>query len=256
MSAGVLVAALVTMHVGRYLLAAGGAWLFFWGWRANPWTAARRLQPVDFTRADVRRELSNSLRTALVFGVVFGLVSAGRPVVPLTHGALEFTAWLLALLVLHDTYFYWSHRLAHHPRVFGWLHAVHHQSRTPSPFAALSFSVLDALVQVAWAVPLVRFASIPSVVWLAFSFVAIGINVLGHCGVEPFPRAWLEHPVFKWLNFATMHDQHHQRVNGNFGLYSSAWDRWMGTLLPRASPGVSSRPAVGGAPAAPGPTRT
>lgn len=230
-----MMAALVTLHAVRYLLAAGGAWLFFWSWKSNPWTKAKRLQPIDFTRGDVVREVWTSLRSALVFGTLFGVVYAGLPIVKLEQkgvgAVLEFSAWLLFLLVVHDTYFYWAHRLAHHPRVYGWLHSVHHQSRNPSPFAALSFGTLDAVVQVVWAVPIVRFVPVPSLVWLVFSFLAIGINVMGHCGVEPWPVSWQRHPVLKWLNFATMHNQHHLQVRGNYGLYSSAWDRWMGTLL-------------------------
>lgn len=254
-----LVAMFVTLHVGRYLLTAGAAWAFLWGWKANPFTAARRIQTTGPSAGDVRREVLASLRTGVLFGVLFGLLSVGLPVVPLrasgVGAALEFGAWLLALLVVHDTYFYWSHRLAHHPAVFGWLHALHHRSRTPTPFAALAFGVADALLQVLWAVPLVRWVPVPSAVWVAFSFVAIGINVLGHCGVEPFPPRWRTHPVFKWLNFATMHDLHHQQVHGNFGLYSSAWDRWMGTVLPLPEP-VREPPAPAAARAAPGPSGT
>lgn len=237
-----MMVALVTLHATRYLLAAGAAWLFFWTWRGNPMTRARRLQHVDFTRDDVRRELLTSLRTAVIFGTLFGVVYAGLPVVKLeARGAgavLEFSAWLAALLLVHDTYFYWAHRLAHHPRVFRFLHGLHHQSRNPSPFAALSFGALDAVVQVAWAIPIVRFVPVPSLVWLVFSFLAIGINVIGHCGVEPYPLSWQRHPVLKWLNFATMHNQHHVVVRGNYGLYSSAWDRWMGTLLPSEAAAV------------------
>lgn len=239
-----MMGALITLHALRYLLAASLAWGFFWSWKGNPWTKAKRLQAVDFTRADVQRELLTSLRTAAIFGALFGFVYAGLPLVKLRHegllAALEFSAWLLFLMLVHDTYFYWSHRLAHHPRVFGWLHELHHRSRNPSPWAALSFGALDAVVQVVWAVPLVRWVPVPSLVWLVFSFVAIGINVIGHCGVEPYPRSWLHHPVLKWLNFATMHNQHHLVVRGNYGLYFSAWDRWMGTLLPATSHGVAS----------------
>jgi sterol desaturase/sphingolipid hydroxylase (fatty acid hydroxylase superfamily) len=43
-------------------------------------------------------------------------------------------------LFLHDTYFYWLHRLMHHPRLFRLVHLVHHQSTNPSPFAAYAFS--------------------------------------------------------------------------------------------------------------------
>lgn len=233
---------LVGLHFGRYLLAAGGAWLFFFAWKRNPFTATRRLQPGPFLSADLRRELLASALTALLFGAFFGLVYGGTTPVPLraagASAALEFCLWLGLILLVHDTYFYWSHRLLHHPAVFQRAHALHHRSRNPSPFAALAFHPFEALAQVVWAVPLSLVLPIPSAVWFAFSFVAIFINVLGHCGVEPYPLHWQQHPVLKWLNFSTLHNRHHQDFHGNYGLYSSFWDRVMGTLLPSRTGGA------------------
>lgn len=228
-----LMGLLVLMHLGRYALMAGGAWVVFWKWKGNPLTATRRLQHKDFLAADLRREVIASLQTAVLFGVLFGFVFAGQPARPLTHGglrgALEFSAWLTLVLVVHDTYFYWSHRFAHHPRVFRWVHRLHHESRNPSPFAALAFQPTEALLQVVWAIPLGQLLPIPSSVWLAFAFVAMFINVLGHCGVELYPRGWKTHWLFGWLNSATMHDQHHLQLNRNYGLYFTFWDRVMKT---------------------------
>lgn len=228
-----LIFVLIALHFGRYLASAGAAWLFFFTWKQNPLTAARRLQPAPFRREDLRRELLASAVTAVLFGTLFGLVFGGtqpRPLVSTGPGALlEFSSWLALVVVLHDTFFYWSHRLLHVPAVFRVAHALHHRSTNPSPFAALAFHPLEALVQVAWAVPLSFLLPIPSVVWLAFSFLAIFINVLGHCGVEPFPPAWQRHPVLGWLNYPTMHNRHHVKLDAHFGLYFSAWDRLMGT---------------------------
>jgi sterol desaturase/sphingolipid hydroxylase (fatty acid hydroxylase superfamily) len=228
-----LIAVLIALHVGRYLVMAGGAWLVLWKWKGNPVTRARRLQPADFTSADLRRELGWSLISAVSFGVFFGLLYGGQTPRPLVHhgfaGALEFSGWLLLVLVVHDTWFYWSHRLTHHPALFRHVHRLHHRSRNPSPFAALAFHPLDALVQIIWAVPLGLLAPIPSSVWLAFAFVAMFINVLGHCGVELYPRGWAKHPVLGWLNSTTAHDQHHLRLDANFGLYFTFWDRLCGT---------------------------
>ncbi|MEW5742767.1 MAG: sterol desaturase family protein [Myxococcota bacterium] len=229
----VLALVLIAVHLGRYLLFAGGAWLAFWAWN-NPFTARRRLQHVPFTRKDVTREVGFSVATAVLFGAFFALVFRGQGPVPLQHtGALrvlEFLGWLAFLIAVHDTYFYWSHRLLHHPRVFPLVHALHHQSKNPSPFAALAFHPLEALAQVVWAVPLALWLPIPSAPWFAFAFAAMLVNVLGHCGVEPYPASWQRHPVMKWLNFATFHNGHHLHVGGNYGLYFSVWDRWMGTL--------------------------
>jgi sterol desaturase/sphingolipid hydroxylase (fatty acid hydroxylase superfamily) len=68
-------------------------------------------------------------------------------------------------------------------------------------------------------------------VWLVFSFVAMFINVLGHCNVELYPRSWATHPVMGWLNSSTMHNQHHLHLDRNFGLYFTFWDRLMNTRL-------------------------
>lgn len=234
-----LMAVLIALHLGRYLVMAGGAWAVFWKWKGNPLTARRRIQAKAFEAVDLRRELFASVQTALIFGALFGLVFAGQAPRPLTHvgwrGALEFFAWLAFVLVVHDTYFYWSHRLAHHPRLFRRVHALHHQSRNPSPFAALAFQPAEALLQVAWAVPLGLALPVPSSVWLAFSFVAMFINVLGHCNVELYPRGWATHPVLQWLNSSTAHNRHHLELHRNFGLYFTLWDRLMGTAAPLTS---------------------
>jgi Delta7-sterol 5-desaturase len=228
-----LVFMLIGLHFGRYLLSAGGAWLFFFGWKKNPITASRRLQAAPFQRSDLRRELLASAVTAVLFGTLFGVVFGGQQPTPLAHSGawavLEFFAWLALILVLHDTWFYWSHRLLHHRLVFPRVHALHHRSTNPSPFAALAFHPLEAVMQVIWAVPLSLLVPIPSAVWLAFSFLAIFVNVLGHCGVEPYPLSWQTHPALKWLNFATMHNRHHVKLGSCFGLYFSFWDRVMNT---------------------------
>lgn len=231
-----LIAVLIVLHVGRYLVMAGGAWLVLWKWKANPVTRARRLQAADFTRADLTREFGWSLISAVSFGVFFGVVYRGQTPRPLVHhgitGALEFLAWLAVVLIIHDTWFYWSHRLTHHRLLFRHVHRLHHLSRNPSPFAALAFHPVDALVQIIWAVPLGLWAPIPSSVWLTFAFVAMFINVLGHCGVELYPRWWAKHAVLGWLNSTTAHDQHHLRLDRNFGLYFTFWDRVCGTSVP------------------------
>src|SRR3546814_3982259 len=57
---------------------------------------------------------------------------------------------IVLYLVLHDGWFYWTHRLLHRPRLFRIAHAVHHASRPPTAWAAMSFhpweSVTGAIV--------------------------------------------------------------------------------------------------------------
>ncbi|PZR07162.1 MAG: sterol desaturase [Archangium gephyra] len=224
------VVALMVMHAARYVVMAGGAYLFFWRWRGNPLTAKGRTQRRAFERADLWREFRWSMLTCVVFGVMFGVAFTGQAPKPLTHSGfaavLEFFGWLAVVLIIHDTFFYWSHRLLHHPLLFARVHAVHHRSHTPSPFSALAFHPLEAMLQGVWALPLFLLP-IPTVVWLAFAVAAITINVVGHCGVEVVPQRL--RASLPWLNYTTNHDAHHAHVRGNYGLYFSLWDRVMGT---------------------------
>ena len=58
--------------------------------------------------------------------------------------------WILifpVMLIMHDTYFYFTHRMMHHPRSFNFFHLVHHKSTNPSPWAAFSFNPSEAVVE-------------------------------------------------------------------------------------------------------------
>src|SRR5262249_10016213 len=137
-------------------------------------------------------------------------------------------AGLPLLLVLHDAWFYWVHRLMHLRPFFRHFHGLHHRSRTPTPWAAYAFAPGEALLMSLF-VPLVTMA-IPVHVLVLFVFLAIMIvrNAMGHSGIEFHPRWWIDSPLDA-LTTVTHHDLHHQRIGGNYGLYFTWWDRWMGT---------------------------
>jgi sterol desaturase/sphingolipid hydroxylase (fatty acid hydroxylase superfamily) len=67
-----------------------------------------------------------------------------------------------------------------------------------------------------------------------FLFMAFMIirNVMGHAGVELFPRALADSRGFGWINATTHHDLHHSSFHHNYGLYFTWWDRLMGTEHP------------------------
>ncbi len=45
-------------------------------------------------------------------------------------------------------------------------------------------------------------------------------------------RGALTHPLLRAITTVTNHDMHHSRLTGNYGLYFTWWDRWMGTGHP------------------------
>lgn len=219
----------------RYAIVAGLAWLLAYVVFKQRWWL-HKIVP-HFPRADeVRREIGWSLVTALIYGVV------GTATFQLAHhgwtqlykkvdsrGAVWFWCSIVIAIFVHDAYFYWTHRLMHHPKLFHWFHLVHHRSTNPSPWTAYSFGPLEAVVQ-AGIFPLLA-VMMPLHVWAFMSFMLwqITFNVLGHVGYEFFPHWMLNSWFGKVLNTPTHHVQHHERIRGNYGIYFNIWDRLMGT---------------------------
>ncbi|MFN7117668.1 MAG: sterol desaturase family protein [Saprospiraceae bacterium] len=187
----------------------------------------------------ILHEIQHSAYTALVFALmgvgIYFLKSAGYT--QLYNDINEFGWFYLVgsfffLTFLHDTYFYWTHRLMHHPKIFPLLHKVHHISNNPTPFAALSFHPLEAIVEIGIVPVAVLFIPFHPLILLLFATWSLFFNVMGHLGYELFPQGFVHHPILKWLNTSTHHNMHHSRSNCNYGLYYNFWDTVMGTNAP------------------------
>ena len=138
-----------TTEMVRYLFGAAGVALLYWLLRR--WTAPRRIQQRAATLADRRRELRLSVQTIAIFGVVdllaFALITYG--VVKIAHGfdPVVFTLQRIALVILHDAYFYWMHRGLHLRAMFRRAHSAHHLSRTPTSWAAYAFAPIESVFE-------------------------------------------------------------------------------------------------------------
>ena len=134
-------------------------------------------------------------------------------------------------MILHDTWFYWTHRAMHLPGVFAWLHAGHHRSITPTPWAMLSFQPLETAPQFAFFALLILFAPMHPGALFGYLILDGLVNAAGHCGHELVPRFLRENPRLRFVNAVVHHDLHHRRFQSNFGQYFNVWDRLMGTFL-------------------------
>lgn len=225
-------------EVGRYVIAALAAFLLVWVVFARS-LAGRKIRPNRPEAAQLLREFAASLRTAAIFSIG-GIVSvmgsdAGWLKAyddPAALGWGWFWASILALIVLHDAWFYWTHRLIHDPRLFRRFHRLHHRSHNPSPFTAYSFDVGEAAINAAFVPIALIFLPVSELALFVFLTHMIVRNVIGHSGYELFP-AWRNgRPVFDWLTTVTHHDLHHAQAGWNYGLYFTFWDRVMGTEHP------------------------
>ena len=216
-----------------YALMACGTWLFFYVIFRKV-LKHRRISTQDPSRQQILREIGHSLRSIFIFGfvavaVVFAALSGWTRMYVGGESWSWFLASIALMVVVHDTYFYWTHRLMHHRLLFRNFHRTHHLSMSPTPWAAYAFSPAEALVQAGIA-PLILF-TIPAHpgAFAIFMIWQITFNVLGHCGYEVLPRWFLRTPAGWILNSVTHHGLHHEKFRSNFSLYFNVWDRVMGT---------------------------
>ena len=201
--------------------------------------ATSRVRPGLYAslRPQILREIGWSLISALIFAVPAGIVAWGWQ----EHGwtliyddMATYPLWymplsVLAYLVCHDTWFYWTHRLMHHKRIFPVAHAVHHASRPPTAWAAMSFHPVEAITG-AVVIPALVFL-IPIHVAMLGTVLAIMtvMGVTNHMGWDMFPRALVHSRLGGWLITASHHNRHHTLYRCNYGLYFRFWDRLCGT---------------------------
>lgn len=222
----------------RYVIFAIGVWLVLWVALAFV-LRGRKIRPDTPPVSQLGLEFLISIRSIAIFSTIglftfllerFGVLPG--PAIAATWDPAWFWVSLALIIVGHDAYFYWAHRLMHHPRLFRFFHRRHHKSMNPSPFTAYSFDLGEAAVMGSF-VPLWMLL-VPTqwpVVGL-FMLHQIVRNTLGHSGYELMPARGDGRPVFDFLTTTTHHDLHHARAGWNYGLYFTWWDRLMGTEHP------------------------
>lgn len=214
----------------RYALFSAGAW-FFVVRRMGERFAHRKIQPRDPKRKDVRREIAYSVASLAIFAASVLVIHLGREAgfIHLYTDVREHGwAWTLLslplLLVLHDAYFWLTHRLLHTRFLFRHVHVVHHRSHNPTPFAAFAFHPVEAMIQAGFVLFAASALPLHAGVLFAFVNLSLAINVVGHLGFEFYPAAFIRHPLGRWLTTSTHHNLHHQKTHGNYGLYFTWWD--------------------------------
>ena len=220
---------------GRYVIMAGIAYVGLWKLLAKRFQH-RRIQQKFPTAARMRAEFGWSMATFVVFALmavsIFLMRKAGYTQNYENISDYGWGYWVFsiaAMAIIHDAYFYWTHRFMHLKAVFKYVHRVHHESSNPSPWAAFSFHPLEAIVE--FGIVYVIAFTMPyhiSAMIVFFSYMTI-MNVLGHLGYEFFPRGFTRGRFSWWHNTSTHHNMHHARSNCNYGLYFNWWDRLMGT---------------------------
>ncbi|MEB3322720.1 MAG: sterol desaturase family protein [Synechococcaceae cyanobacterium] len=229
---------LFLMILARYFLIAGGV---FWLLETRGRSPANGTRPAAaaLARARILGDIHHSVQAAVVFALAAAaLVAAARMGLtrlydePARHGWWYLGASYALVLLLQDAYFYFTHRLFHHPRLYRWFHAGHHQSREPTAWTSFAFDTPEAAVQ---ALFLLAIVFVLPLHWITLFAVLVTMSVwavINHLGLDrlpvSFPHGWLG----RWFIGPAHHSLHHRRQGVHFGLYFTFWDRLLGTEDP------------------------
>jgi lathosterol oxidase len=230
-----LYGALCVIIIARYFAIAG---FFYWSlWRpAGNLLPARKLTKIRPPRklilSEIRWSVIASLIYALPGAIVITVWNGGGTLIYTDVGDYGWIYLLFSIflyLFIHDTYFYWTHRMMHLPKIFPVMHKVHHESRQPTPWAAFSFHPLESILGAVLVPALVFFIPLHVGAILFMLTLMTIVSVTNHSGFELLPDSWLKSFVGRHWISAAHHNLHHLNYQCNYALYFRFWDKLMGS---------------------------
>ena len=222
----------VLFFIFRYLFLAGIFFFIFYKWKKKK-LFVFKLQPNFPSKLQIKKEILYSIITFLIYSTgIWAFLywtkhEMTKQYVDLDgYGLIYYTLSIVIMFLIHDTYFYWTHRLMHHPRIFKFVHRIHHTFDNPTPWTSFAFHPFEAIISIGiipiiiFTIPYHQTALIIFVTGLTFN------NIIIHLGYElPDPMK-----SNKYRNTALDHDLHHNGIIKNYGLYFNFWDKLMGTF--------------------------
>jgi sterol desaturase/sphingolipid hydroxylase (fatty acid hydroxylase superfamily) len=219
----------------RYFLISGGTYLLFYSILGKS-IAKRSLR----LKPPLNRMIRNDIELSIISGVIFALCAAfviseyNFGATLLYNDIHSYGLWYLAVsfvavLIIQDTYFYFIHRIFHHPLFFKWMHLGHHRSGDPTPWSSFAFDPPEAIIQALFFVAIVFVVPLHFITLIALMMTMTMWAVLNHLGFELFPASSKSHWLGKWFIGSTHHSIHHRKYNLHYGLYFTLWDKLLGT---------------------------
>ncbi len=227
----------LSVILARYFLIAGGAYLLFYSVLKMPLSnrSLRLKQPLG---CSIQKDIELSVLSAVVFALSAALiVKYGLEVTLIYTDLHKYGFWYLgvsfvAVLILQDTYFYFIHRMFHHPLIFRWMHHGHHSSGEPTPWSSFAFDLPEAILQALFFVGVIFIVPIHFITLVVVLMTMTVWAVLTHLGFEVFPRSSTPHWLGRWFIGSMHHSIHHCKYMVHYGLYFTFWDKLLGTEDP------------------------
>jgi sterol desaturase/sphingolipid hydroxylase (fatty acid hydroxylase superfamily) len=222
----------------RYFLVAGGTyWLFYSNLYQSLPSPNLLLQHPSWE--SIQRDIKLSTMSSVVFAIASAIILSAynHNLTHLYSDPQQYGLWYLgisymAVLVLQDAYFYFTHRLFHHPSLFLHMHQGHHRSRYPTPWTSFAFDPLEAIVASLFLVGIIFILPLHFITLIAVMTTMTVWAVLNHLGLDRLPLSFPHHFLGKWFIGPAHHSIHHLNYRFHYGLYFTFWDQLLGTQAP------------------------
>ncbi|MBC7409298.1 MAG: sterol desaturase family protein [Arcicella sp.] len=231
----------------RYFILGSIFHVYFYVWKREKWEN-RKINKREYPQNQFKKEVFWSMLTAIVFSVV-GAISAlawqrGYTAIYLNindYPLLWFPISIIVAMFIHETYYYWLHRLMHHPKIYKQVHQVHHDSKITSAWTAFSFHPIEGFLE-ALIMPVIIIIVPMHLYAILFHLSIMTITAaINHLDIEVYPRNLFGNLLGKHVIGATHHSHHHKFYRYNFGLYFTFWDKWIKTESPSFGRDFSTR---------------
>ena len=221
----------------RYFLAVGATYLLFYLFGNQSlikYEQYLQLPLVNWKSIKQDIQLSLLATVILAFCAASVMFSYDLGVTRLYTSLNQYGLWYLffsfvGILILQDTFFYFIHRLFHHPSLFKHLHSGHHNSTYPTPWTSFALDPAEALLQGLFLLVVVFILPLHFMVLASLLLTMTFWAVLNHLGFEPFNSSLAHHWLGRWFISSTYHSIHHRKYTVHYGLYFTFWDRLLGT---------------------------
>eukprot|EP01100_Stratorugosa_tubuloviscum_P008458 TRINITY_DN3536_c0_g4_i1.p1 TRINITY_DN3536_c0_g4~~TRINITY_DN3536_c0_g4_i1.p1 ORF type:complete len:360 (-),score=139.07 TRINITY_DN3536_c0_g4_i1:102-1181(-) len=133
---------------------------------------------------------------------------------------IEFLFHTAIIIVLHDFYFYATHRFLHTRFMYKYVHYLHHEYKHPFALTTQYLHPIEVFIQgVGGTVIPMAIGAHPITQWVWF-FIIIFYSVEGHSGYD-----FLYRFSFGYIAGSAHHDTHHLLHNYNFAAWFTYWDK-------------------------------
>jgi methylsterol monooxygenase/4-alpha-methyl-delta7-sterol-4alpha-methyl oxidase len=126
-------------------------------------------------------------------------------------------------MLIDDFFFYWGHRLLHHPKLYPYIHKIHHKWNHTviiSNEFSHPFEYIIANLPAACGPKLLGKNMHMTTLWM-WIVMRVGESLDSHCGYE---FSWSPYRLLPLSGSSQYHDFHHSNNVGNYGSYFTFWD--------------------------------